>query len=401
MSLLPQEPQCSPSTLWSPEFILLFLLATFANSYIAVFYSFEHWLAVQGISPQWRGFLLSAMGIAVLCMRPLVSVWLLRHRGLVILALAILTNSAAMCTYALLADSAGPLPILALRLVQGVALAAFSSAVVALLVECIPQGQSARGFALFSLTMLLPYSIIPGISEQLLPLVGGEARLYSITSILGIPALIMIYLLSRRLRGRPNPGGQGDSSLPALWAGLRDSGLGPLFWASGLFGCGVVTVIFFIKGLCSQNGASPGAFFMVYTGVVMLTRLLTNKRLDALPRLPTMIASSLALSLAVTGFALAPGWALLPLACVYGLGLGLLYPMIAAAIYDGSAPERRSLNSNIMMLSYDASNVCAPLIGGGILSLGLGYTEVFLGGATLMLLAALSARVYQRRLAGR
>ena len=401
MSLLPHEPHAAPSTLWTPEFILLFLLAMFANSYIAVFYSFEHWLAVQGISPHWRGFLLSAMGVAVLCMRPVVSVWLLTHRGLLIMGVAIITNSAAMCSYSLV-DSGNATAIMALRLMQGVALAVFSSTVVALLVDCIPKGQSARGFALFSLTNLLPYSIIPGIAEQLLPLVGGEARLYALTSLLGIPALMMLCLLGYRFRGRPrNAVGKGNFSLSALWQTLRTSGLGPVFWASGLFGAGVVTVIFFIKGLCSASGTKPGAFFMVYTGVVMLTRLLTNKRLDDLPRMPTMIGSGLVLGLAVAGFALGPGWMLLPLAALYGLGLGLIYPMIAAAIYDGSTEATRSLNSNIMMLTYDASNITAPLMGGLILDLNFGYTGVFMNGALLMCLSALSAFVYQRRLLAR
>ena len=48
-----------------------------------------------------------------------------------------------------------------------------------MLVSCIPTGQSARGFALFSLTMLLPYSIIPALSERILPILGGEPHLFA------------------------------------------------------------------------------------------------------------------------------------------------------------------------------------------------------------------------------
>lgn len=396
MSLLPQKSPASPSTLWTPEFILLFLLAMFANSYLAVFYCFEHWLAVQGITPHWRGLLLGTLGFAVLCTRPVISVWLLRHRGLPLMGLAIALNSVAMCLYSL-AGGGGVLPILLLRLIQGVALAAFSSTVVAVLVECIPEGQSARGFAIFSLTTLLPYSLIPSLGEQLLPILGSEPRLYMLTATLGIPALIMLGFLARRFRGRPPRVSDQKYTVRALWQGLRTSGLGPLFWASGLFGCTVVTVIYFIKGLTQTNGAHAGAFFMTYTAVVIGTRLLTNRRLDALPPMPTITGSALTLCLMVMAFALCPGWMLLPLACVYGVGLGLLYPMVAASIYNGSTEDTRSLNSNIMMLAYDASNVASPLMGGALLDAGFGYTGVFMGGAACMALTAVMAQVYRRR----
>ena len=48
----PSEP---PPKLLSRDFILLFCMAMFSNSYIAVFYCFEQWLESLSISPNWRG----------------------------------------------------------------------------------------------------------------------------------------------------------------------------------------------------------------------------------------------------------------------------------------------------------------------------------------------------------
>ena len=90
--------------------------------------------------------------------------------------------------------------ILVLRIIQGAALAVFSSCVVAVLVSCIPKGQSARGFAIFSLTTLLPYSIIPALAEHILPMLGDASRLFAITAILGLPALAMLVPLAPRLK---------------------------------------------------------------------------------------------------------------------------------------------------------------------------------------------------------
>lgn len=57
---------------------------------------------------------------------------------------------------------------------------------------------------------------------------------------------------------------------------------------------------------------------------------------------------------------LGPPLAFLPLTILYGIGLGLLYPLLAATIYDRSTDATRSINSNVMMLTFDASGCMAP-----------------------------------------
>ena len=57
--------------------------------------------------------------------------------------------------------------------------------------------------------------------------------------------------------------------------------------------------------------------------------------------------------------------------------LGMGYPLLAAAVYDRSAPDARSLNSNIMMATFDASGMLAPLLGGMVVDAGWGYRGVF------------------------
>ena len=81
----PLPPECRPvspeppQTLLSRDFILLFCMTMFCNSFIAVFYCFEQWLETMTISPNWRGVLLSSMFAMVLLFRPLASVFLLRR----------------------------------------------------------------------------------------------------------------------------------------------------------------------------------------------------------------------------------------------------------------------------------------------------------------------------------
>ena len=185
----PSEP---PQKLLSRDFILLFCMAMFSNSYIAVFYCFEQWLEGLSISPNWRGVLLSSLFAMVLLCRPLASVLLLKRGKLLAMLASIMVSSCVMLAYPYVRGEHVIGIIWLLRIIQGIALAVYSSCTVAVLVSCIPKGQSARGFALFSLTMLLPYSIIPALAERLLPVLGGEPRLFALTAVLGLPALAAI-----------------------------------------------------------------------------------------------------------------------------------------------------------------------------------------------------------------
>lgn len=396
MSLLPQTPQAetAPQTLWSRDFLLLFMLAMFSNSYIAVFYSFEHWLVTLGISPNWRGGLLSAMFIMVMLGRPIASIWVIRHNALPIMALAIILNSLSMFTYAYLES---PYSILLLRMGQGLALAAFSSSVISVLVRCIPKGQSARGFALFSLTMLLPYSVIPLLSEKILPLLGGESHLYMWVGCMGLPALCMLWPLARTVNPRVMAAQPSASSLSALAHALWHSGLGWVFLACACFGSMIILVICFVKGLAQVDGINPSLFFTAYSSMVILTRLLSGNHLDTLPRMPVIHSCALCLAVALAGMALGPSWSFLPLAGLYGLGLGLLYPLLAAIVYDGSTPESRSINSNMMMLSFDFSASIGPIMGGLVISAGYGYSGVFLLATVMVCLCSLCALLHSLR----
>ena len=373
----PVSPE-PPQTLLSRDFILLFCMTMFCNSFIAVFYCFEQWLEGMSISPNWRGVLLASMFGMVLLFRPLASVLLLRRGKLPAMAVSIAISSGVMLGYSYVGGPHAIGMIWTLRIVQGIALAVFSSCTVAVLVSCIPKGQSARGFAIFSLTMLLPYSIIPAAAEPILPLLGGEAGLFAASALLGLPSLLMLIPLAPRLRTpEMAPEDRGGMSRRDLWQAVSRSGLLFVYLACLAFSIMTIQAIFFIKGLCSVTGANPAWFFSIYTLTIILVRLAGSNRLDTMPRYRVTLLCSMLLACCMLGLAWGPLWAFVPLTCLYGLGLGLLYPLLAAAVYDRSTPATRSLNSNVMMATFDASGLLAPLIGGMVINAGFGYRGVF------------------------
>ena len=375
------KPEQTPQKLLTRDFLLLFLMAMCSNSYIAVYYCFEQWMQGLGIEPQWRGILLSSLFAMILIFRPLTSVFMLKRSKLGAMVVSLIVMSLIMLVYPYVTPGDAVRTILALRIVQGIALAVFSCCTVAVLVDCIPPGQSARGFALFSLTMLLPYSIIPAVSESLIPLLGGEARLFAATTVLGIPSFIMIGLLAKRLRTPEVAPQAGGMSRAQNWHAITHSGLAFVNLACLTFSIATVIAIFFMKGLCGVTGAHPAWFFSTYTITIILVRLFGSHHLDTLPRYRVTTLCAAVLALCVLGLAWGPMWSFIPLACVYGLSLGLLYPLLAAAVYDRSTPEMRSVNSNVMMATFDASGMLAPILGGLVMQAGYGYRGVFTAAA--------------------
>ena len=59
--------------------------------------------------------------------------------------------------------------------------------------------------------------------------------------------------------------------------------------------------------------------------------------------------------------------------------------MLAATIYDRSTDATRSINSNVMMLTFDASGMLGPLLGGAVIHAGFGYQGVFMAAAFMVL----------------
>ena len=88
-----------PQTLLSRDFVLLFCMTMFCNSFVAVFYCFEQWLEALSVSPNWRGILLSSMFVMVLIFRQVASVVLLRRGKLLPMAVSIVISGGVMLAY--------------------------------------------------------------------------------------------------------------------------------------------------------------------------------------------------------------------------------------------------------------------------------------------------------------
>ena len=225
------------------------------------------------------------------------------------------------------------------------------------------------------------------MGEQILPLLGGEPRLFALMAVLAIPALCMLVPLAPKLRKPEISADTAKNQMTprAILYSMTHSGLGCIYLACLSFSIMTALAIYFMKGLCVTTGATPAMFFMGYTTTIILVRLFGGHVLDTLPRYRIVPLCAVALAISMTGLAWGPLWAFLPLTILYGIGLGLLYPLLAATIYDRSTDATRSINSNVMMLTFDASGMLGPLLGGAVIHAGFGYRGVFMAAAFMVL----------------
>ncbi|MBQ4132909.1 MAG: MFS transporter [Desulfovibrionaceae bacterium] len=381
----------APGKMLSRDFVLLLTMTMCSNIAYAVYYCFEQWLTNIDISPNWRGALISSFFAMILIFRPLASFLLLRRSKIWVLSISIILSSLAMMSY-LLVDESRPVEfILALRIVQGITLAFYSSCTVAVLVDCIPKGKSAQGFALFSLAHLLPNAVIPILAESLLPLLGSEPRLFAAAAALGLSSLFLLIPLAPRLKKKELDADSSDEETPARGELLRSvahSGLFLIFMACLASGVMVMMVNTFIKGLCVIKDIHPAMFFTTYSLVMIGVRLLGGRRLNNLPRYRSAAICCALMAAGILGLAWGPLWGFIPFSILYGLGMSVLYPMTASAIYERSRPGARSINSNLMMATFDASGIIGPMLGGLLINAGFGYRGVFAGAAMVAAVCA-------------
>lgn len=381
-----------PGRLFTYDFTVLTLAATFGFCNIAVFYGFASYLERLGVPPAWRGWLLGAEPLAAFCLRPFLSVLITPRNALDIARISLIAMGLALCGYSF---AHGTAPIVVVRLFHGAAFVCLVSAVTVLLARSIPRRLAGRAFGYFSLSALVPYAVMPPLIEWLLPRLGREDKAYALCALLTLPALALLAPLGKSL-GRRAMQSAADAGRPGLSQVRQSLALVPvrLILAVNLclFLCSTL-VFFYIKPFAVSLGlADPGLFFTVSTAASIATRVLAGPFYDRLPREALLLAALTCLCACMAGFAAVDGPArLLFLAGAYGLCLGFAMPLANAVMFVHSPPAMRGVNLNLMLFMMDAGYVFGPAAGGAILASGAGFPALFRISGAFAALAAFFA----------
>lgn len=388
------QPEASGPRLLSFEFAAICAISVLAFCNISIFYGFYSYLTELGIPPVWRGPLLALEPLTALLLRPFLGRYLSLGNTVRFMRVGMALATLALLCYPL----ARGIPALAcVRVLHGLGFVTVVTGLMGTLMAFLPKRQSAQGFGLFSVTILLPYAIMPPFVEALLPHLDSHGHAYALAAPLMLPAFLLLVPLGRRVAALA-------ASLPPShlerpgWEEVRQSfrslGVVLLVAANFFLVAAHSIVFFFMRDFAAAIGAgNPGAFFTCANAATISVRVLGGPMLDRVDKGRALLATFLGMGLLVPLFAQAGGFGvLLGMAALYGTGMALTMPLVNASMFAISPPRLRAYNANLLMIAVDAGFFVGPFMGGAIMAGELGHTVLFGVGGALMVLAAVCVR---------
>ncbi len=365
--------------LFTPEFLALCLVIVTAFCNVSVFYSFYYYLGIIDIPVVWRGFLVGLEPMAAFGLRLFVLPWLhVRNAyGVTMAALALLV--VVSCSYLWVTTVAA---MVLLRVIHGAVFVLLTSAVISLLVNFIPPGKSAQGFSALSVATMIPYAVIPPLTEALLPQVRNAADIYAGVSIFSVAAILLMAALRKRI-GRALEGMDAAlmrrSAITEIRDNFRQRAVVMLLISMFFIYLAHATFFYFMKNLSLQTGVgNVGLFFTVSMATMIFVRAFGAALFD---RLNEMRLIRIALVLLILCLMALPGTDTLAfyylLAVVYGGAMGIALPILNALIFSASAPALRGLNTNMTLFAMDAGYFLTPYLGGTLITFGSDFGALF------------------------
>ena len=383
-----------PRSLWSFEFIALTLIIVAAFGNVSAFYSFYHYLGVIDIPVAWRGFLLGLEPMAAFILRLFVLPWLHMKNAMAVTTLSLILLIGTSCAYLWVTTVAA---MIVLRIVHGAVFVLLTSSVIALMVNFIPKEKSGQGFAALTIATMIPYALIPPLSESLLPYVNSEATIYAGVSIFSMIAIVFLIALRRRIGG-VLAGMEGALMRRPSFSEIRENfrlhSVVTLLGAFFLLYLAHATFFYFMKDLSLQTGmGNVGLFFTISMAAMIAVRAFGVVLFDKIKKLP-LLKTGLALLICCIIMLPNVGSSLsyYLLAGLYGLCLGVILPLLNALLFLASPPPLRGLNTNMTLFMMDAGYFLTPFAGGAVIAWGAGFGTLFYiaAGFTLLSLALIA-----------
>jgi len=379
-----------PRKLWSFEFLALCLIIAVAFGNVSVFYGFYHYLGTIGIPVEWRGFLVGLEPMSAFILRLFVLPWLHVRNAFSVTMVSLILLIVASCSY----QWATTVPaLIVLRIFHGAVFVLLTSAAIALVVNLIPGNKSGQGFSAISIATMIPYAIIPPLSEAVLPYVRNEADIYAAVSIFSAVAIFLLIAIRGRLTDvlrsmdgvllrRPN--------ISEIRENLRLRSVIILLASIFLIYLAHATLFYFLKDLTLQiRTGDVGLFFTISMAAMISVRALGAGLFDRIDKLSTL---QKALALLIPCLILIPlvafPAAYYLLAALYGLCMGVILPLLNAVLFSSSPPPLRGLNTNMTLFTMDVAYFVVPYSGGMIITFGAGFDVLFYLAAGFVMLSA-------------
>jgi predicted MFS family arabinose efflux permease len=361
-----------PTGLFSVGFLVINLQFALVTAIAALFFAFSGYLAHLGVGPATTGFILSADALAALIVQPFIAPlvhpdnsrrWLVGG-SLVLAAALFMVGHVTTIPFLIVA-----------RLLQGTGFICVISALVSMVVQCIPPDMSGRAFGWVSLIRLIPYAVIPPLFDLLKT---GPSSFGGVLNLAAAAALVPLLALVIPVSGSTDRAGSRAPGLSGMVESLRTPAVVLILLSTLLFFCGYSAVFFYLKQFGTGLGIGKASFFFTIATVVMiLVRLFGGWLFD---RYDKVMVCSAGLFAAAVAYALLPACAsgrmFFLLAGISGLGWGVAMPLQAALMFDISTPEARGMNQNLLIVMMQGGFFLGPVLGGWMITLS-GYGALF------------------------
>ncbi len=365
------------------EFVGLCLMIFLSYCNITVFYSLYVYLQALGVPESWRGLLIGASSLATMAGYLFVSPFLTVRNAARTAGTGILVLCGCGLAYL---HAASPPALLAVRLSNGLGVALVSAGAMTMLVAVIPPTRTGQAFGMYSVAMLLPYSIVPPVFDWLSPAVVSYPQGYAGMALALVPALLVVAVLGRRVAARPQHAPALRPSLAAMARNARKRPIAQLLAVNAVYYLSFASLFFLAKSLFLSRGlAHVGVFFSIQTSCMILLRVFANRVFDVAPKILLIRFCYLVTGATFVLLFFAHGPAVtFAAAALLGLGMGVGSPSLNAFMYELSEPAYRGLNANLMMLSLQAGSFLGPILGGAAVA-AVGYGGFLLVGAAACL----------------
>ncbi len=384
--------------LFTKEFFALGLIIVAAFCNVSVFYSFYHYLGVIGIPVAWRGFLVGLEPMAAFGLRLLVLPWLHTRNAYALAMVSLVLLMVVSCSYLAVTSIAG---LIVLRIFHGAVFVLLTCAVISLIVNFIPPEQSGQGFSALSVATMIPYAVIPTLTETILPHVRNAADMYAGVSVFSLISIGLMLAVRRRIHSamsRMDKSLMQRLSLTEIRDNFRQRPVIFLLAAILFIYMAHATIFYFLKNLSLQTGVgNAGIFFSIAMTAMIVVRLfgsLVFDRFDKLKLLPpTLTALVLCLVILPDASTL---MAFYGTAAFYGVSIGVALPIFNALLFSASSPGLRGLNTNMTLFAMDAGYFLTPYLGGALIMGGAGFHLLFSAASGFVLLSLVLVQGHRR-----
>ena len=280
--------------------------------------------------------------------------------------------------------------LLAVRVVQGIGWGGAIPAAGTIVADVVPMDRRGEGMAYFGLSPTLAMALAPAAALTVVRTLGFLPLFMASAACAALAAALVMPVRDSRPASRSG----GDHAKGFV----ETAALGPSLVAGVLtFTMGGITTFVAVDSAQRATG-DPAVFFLVYAGVLLVTRPVAGWLSDRRGRGSVLVPGVALIVIGLVVLGAAPGpWTLPVAAVLYGVGFGSAQPALQALVVDQASPERRGAAISAYYVAFDLGVGLGTVlfgVAGGVV--GLPLTFQLAAGVALAALVGVAASGLRR-----